>query len=145
MSVFVKEKVSDDVFFSLYSVTFSGVFKELENLDISKSTGIDGLGPRILKLSAPFIADSLTHIINLSLCTGIFPSTLNNARVTALHRGGDNTDVNNYRPISVLPTVSKIFEKIVYKQYCIHILLDMRFFLDNSQVSGQAILVIQHF
>jgi len=52
------------------------VLKELENLDISKSTGIDGLGPRILKLSAPLIADSLTHIINLSLCTGIFPNTL---------------------------------------------------------------------
>jgi len=76
MSAFVKDKVSDDVFFSLYSVTFSDVLKELENLDISKSTGIDGLGPRILKLSAPLIADSLTRIINLSLCTGIFPNTL---------------------------------------------------------------------
>ena len=62
MSAFVKDKVSDGVFFSLYSVTFSDVLKELENLDISKSTGIDGLGSRILKLSAPLIADSLTHI-----------------------------------------------------------------------------------
>jgi hypothetical protein len=64
MSAFVKDKVSDDVFFSLYSVTFSDVLKELENFDISKSTGIDGLGPRILKLSGPLIADSLTRIIN---------------------------------------------------------------------------------
>jgi hypothetical protein len=74
MSAFVKDKVSDGVFFSLYSVTFSDVLKELKNLDISKSTGIDGLGSRNLKLSAPLIADSLTHIKkNLSLCTGIFP------------------------------------------------------------------------
>ena len=49
MSAFVKDKVSDGVFFSLYSVTFSDVLKELKNLDISKSTGIDGLGSRILK------------------------------------------------------------------------------------------------
>ena len=113
---FVNDKISENVFFSLYSVTVSDVFKELENLDSSKSTGLDELGPRILKLSAPIIADSLTHIINLSLCTCNFPKILKDARVAALYKGGDDTDVNNYRPISILPTVSKIFEKIVYKQ-----------------------------
>ena len=113
---FVNEKISEHVFFSLYTVTVSDVLKELEDLDSSKSTGLDELGPRILKLSAPIIADSLTHIINLSLCTCIFPNILKDARVAALYKGGDDTDVNNYRPISVLPTVSKIFEKLVYKQ-----------------------------
>ncbi|CAC5390132.1 unnamed protein product [Mytilus coruscus] len=67
---YVKSKINDNTLFSLYTVTNGDVFKYLTNLDINKSTGTDGVGPRILKVSKSIIVDSLTHIINLSLCTG---------------------------------------------------------------------------
>ncbi|CAG2203258.1 unnamed protein product [Mytilus edulis] len=73
---YVKSKINDNTLFSLYTVTNADVFKYLSNLDINKSTGTDGVGPRILKVSKSIIVDSLTHIINLSLCTGIFPDIL---------------------------------------------------------------------
>ena len=55
--------------------------------------------------------------INLSLRTGIFPDCLKLAKVTPIPKGGDSTNAGNYREISVLPIFSKIFEKVVYKQY----------------------------
>ena len=87
---------------------------ELLKLNIHKSSGLDGISPNILKMSATVIYESLTHIFNLSLCTGNFLSKLKLARVTPLYKSGDIADMNNYRPISVLPILSKLFEKIVY-------------------------------
>ena len=60
----------------------------------------------------------LCHIINLSLLTGIFPDCLKLTRSSDSHilKGGDSTNAGNYRPISVLPIFSKIFEKVVCRQ-----------------------------
>ena len=55
---------------------------------------------------ATVIYESLTHIFNVSLCTGNFPSKLKLARITPLYKSGDIVDMNNYRPISVLPSLS---------------------------------------
>ncbi|VDI31632.1 ATP-dependent DNA helicase 2 subunit 2 [Mytilus galloprovincialis] len=81
---YVKSKINDNTLFSLYTVTNADVFKYLSNLNINKSTGTDGVGPRILKVSKSIIVDSLTHVINLSLCTGIFPDILKYAKVTPI-------------------------------------------------------------
>ncbi|CAG2257953.1 unnamed protein product [Mytilus edulis] len=104
---YVNSKIIDDTKFSLYTVTNDQVLQGLKNLDITKSTGTDGVGPRILKLSRSIVASPLAHIINLSLGTGIFPNILKSAKVAPIFKGGDKTDPNNYRPISILPTVSK--------------------------------------
>ena len=90
---------------------FFHLLTELLKLNIHKSSGLDGISPNILKMSA-----TLTHIFNLSLCTGNFPSKLKLVRVTPLYKSGDIADMKNYRPISVLPSLSKLFEKIVYAQ-----------------------------
>ncbi|CAC5423066.1 unnamed protein product [Mytilus coruscus] len=72
---YVKSKINDDAKFSLYTVTNDEVLQALKNLDITKSTGTDGVEPRILKLSRSIVASPLAHIINLSLyiTTGIRP------------------------------------------------------------------------
>jgi len=62
------------------------------------------------------IVDPLTHIINLSMETGIFPSNLKLAKVIPVFKSGDKCLLNNYRPISLLSSFSKIFERIMYNK-----------------------------
>ena len=79
-----------------------------------KATGCDQIGPRILKISAPYIADCITHICNQSIKNSVFPDKWKEGKVAPLHKTGPKDDVNNYRPISVLPVLSKILEKHVH-------------------------------
>lgn len=67
------------------------------------------------------LSDVLTCICNLSLATGKFPSKLSLAKVTCIHKSGDASDMSNYRPISVLPSFSKILEKVVVSQLSNHL------------------------
>ena len=70
----------------------------------------------LLKKVSDLIARPLTHILNLSLRDGVFPDSLKVSRTCPIFKSGSKSDVNNYRPISCLPIVSKIFEKAVYSQ-----------------------------
>ena len=72
--------------------------------------------PKMLKIGAPCIFRSVTYIMNRSLKTGIVPSEWKHAKVTPLYIEGNRDDTNNYRPISVLPVVMKIFEAAVNSQ-----------------------------
>ena len=58
----------------------------------------------------------LVHILNLPLHQGVFPSELKITRVIPIYKGGDNMQINNYRPVSVLALISKIFERIMYNK-----------------------------
>ena len=87
------------------------------NLNLKKSTGLDNIGPRILNMSADVVTPSLLFIINKSISTGKFPSVWKEAKVKPLFKNGNKEDVNNYRPISILPTVSKLIEKWVESQF----------------------------
>ena len=82
---------------------------ELKN----SAPGPDGIPASIIKDSLPFFAPVLTHIVNLSLQQGIFPNELKIARIIPLYKSGNKKSANNYRPISLLPSFSKIFEKIM--------------------------------
>ena len=68
-------------------------------------------------LSTSLISPSLTCIFNRSIESGVFPDEWKSARVTPIFKKGVKTDPGNYRPISVLPVVAKIFEKGVYNQF----------------------------
>ena len=58
----------------------------------------------------------LADCINGALSQGIFPDSLKLANITPVHKKGETTDKENYRPVSVLPLFSKIFEKVIYDQ-----------------------------
>jgi len=80
----------------------------------NKSTGFDGVPAILIKWSADIISSKLTDIFNRSFDIKQYPRLLKIARVVALHKGGDRSKVENYRPISVLTHLNKIFEKLLH-------------------------------
>ncbi|VDI01360.1 Hypothetical predicted protein [Mytilus galloprovincialis] len=101
--------------FIIPPVKVSELFAEITKLDVKTSSGSDNIGPKILKLSAPFIASSLTYIFNRMIDTDIYPSVLKNAKVAPIFKSGEKNVASNYRPLSVLPTLSKLIERHVSK------------------------------
>ena len=112
---FVSMKIPENVTFDLPDVDENFVFKFLSTLDVSKSTGLDGIGPRLLKLSSGVIYKSLTFIVKKCIENGFFPLLWKQAKVTPLYKNGSRDEINNYRPISILPTLSKLIEKFIQK------------------------------
>lgn len=102
--------------FTFSTVNIEDVTKTIKNLKSKSSSGHDGISTILLKKIAPVISAQLTTIINQSLITGIFPNKLKIAKVSPLYKKDDPHLFDNYRPISLLPAISKVFEKIVYKQ-----------------------------
>ena len=93
-------------------VTRDEVISVIHNFDPKKSAGHDLISTLLFKKIPLLIAEPLSLIINQSLCSGIFPSTL----VIPLHKKNEKDLLDNYRPISLLPSISKVFEIIVYNQ-----------------------------
>ena len=114
---FVNANVPNLMNFNIPLITESETRKMLTNLDVSKATGLDQIGPKLLKLSADVISSSITHIINCSISQGVFPDQWKSAKVNPLFKKGLANDVNNYRPISILPTLSKLIEKHVHDSF----------------------------
>ena len=108
---FVDSKVNDNTNFTIPFVNSSFVCNYLSNMDVTKATGLDCIGPRLLKIAPNVLTPSITYIINKSIESGVFPCTWKNAKVNPIFKTGDKDNVNNYRPISILPTLSKIIEK----------------------------------
>ena len=108
-------KPSDRVF-SFERINVQEVVNLVKGIDAGKTTGLDNIPWKLLKIAADVVASSLTCIFNQSLLTGIYPSDWKLANVTPIFKNGFKTDLNNYLPISVIPAVAKIFEKIIYDQ-----------------------------
>ncbi|MCU7800226.1 MAG: hypothetical protein KZQ70_08805 [gamma proteobacterium symbiont of Lucinoma myriamae] len=108
---YVDSKVQTDTYFTIPEINSVFVRKFLTNLDVTKATGLDCIGPRLLKIAPNSLCTSLTFIVNKSLSAGIFPNAWKQAKVNPIFKSGTKDDVNNYRPISILPTLSKLIEK----------------------------------
>ncbi len=102
--------------FNFHTITETNILKNLKNLKVSKATGADGIPAKMLKLSCDVIAPSLTYIFNLSISTGVYVDDWKRARVIPVYKTEDRTKCENYRPISILPIISKLFEKEVFGQ-----------------------------
>eukprot|EP00732_Lithocolla_globosa_P000923 Lithocolla_globosa_v1_NODE_367_length_4285_cov_70.186525.p1 type:complete len:635 gc:universal NODE_367_length_4285_cov_70.186525:1647-3551(+) len=104
------------------------VEKLLAKLDVTKAIGVDHIHTRTLVDSADIIAPYITYILNLCFKNGIFPQDLKPARVTPVYKKQNPFTVSNYRPVSILITLSKIFEREMLNQMMI-------FLLDNNIIS----------
>ena len=87
----------------------------LKCLDPNKAYGPDGISPKMLKEGGPALVNILTKIFNLSLTKGIFPSSWKMANVCPIFKKAEEFFTRNYRPISLLSTIAKVFEKVVFK------------------------------
>ena len=112
-------------------ITQGGVEHQLLNVDVKKSLGPDGISPYTLKRCAYQLAYPLAHLFRLCLTEQEWPYLWKWARVVAAHKKSSKSSVQNYRPISLLSVVGKIFEKIISDE--VTLFLDQNFLLSDKQ------------
>ena len=101
----------------MFDTNHEEIRKLIDVLKINKAPGIDGISNYIIKVSATIIIPTLVKLFNCCMNVGFFPDKLKIANIVPLHKGGDRADVMNYRPISLLPLLGKLFEKVIKKRF----------------------------
>ena len=104
------------------------VLEIIQNCRTKNSSGHDRISSKLLKHLAPILAKPLSLTINQSLNTGIFPDQLKIAKILPIHKKDSAHLLENYRPISLLPVISKIFEKVVFDQLTAFFMANKLFF-----------------
>ena len=99
-----------------YPADGTEISRIITNLKNHKSPGLDGLTAEILKKSHDVIVEKLSHLVNESLKSGTFPQVLKAASVVPIYKSGKKSIRENYRPISVLSVLSKVFERVVHER-----------------------------
>ena len=102
--------------FNFSVINESEVLATINKIKNKNSSGVDRNIKQTTKAIGTELSKPLTIIINQCLLIGIFPDLLKIAKVKPLFKQGDTCELNNYRPISLLPTISKILERIIYSQ-----------------------------
>ena len=102
--------------FKLFIIDEIVIHNIIQNLNSKSSFGHDGISTNLLKFLEPLLTKSLALIVNQSIVTGIFPDKLKLAKIIPIHKNDSLHIINNYRPISLLPVISKVFEMVVYNQ-----------------------------
>lgn len=95
--------------------------KIIDSLKNKWSSGYDDVPIKVIKAAKGPLIKPLMHAINASFISGIFPRQLKIARVIPIYKKGEETNIKNYRPISILPSISKIFEKAMYLNLTRHL------------------------
>jgi hypothetical protein len=113
---YLERSVRLSAVFEFKSVSNNEVETVLSKLKVSKSSGQDKIPVKILKDSSDVCVSYLTYIYNCFLLSGIFPDDWKMAKVSPIYKSWNKQECGNYRPISVLSVVSKIFEKLVCGQ-----------------------------
>jgi hypothetical protein len=112
----IKDNFKIEDRFSFKEVTQNDIIKHLKNLNVQKAIGDDNIPPKILKLAAYILCKPLTITINSSINEINFPGKAKRAAVAPMFKSDDKTDIKNYRPISILNSLSKFFENVIKDQ-----------------------------
>jgi len=97
------------------------ILQLLQNLDVSKSNGPDGISAKMLKGTSCSIASSLTKLFNISIQSGSVPCGWKSSMVVPILKDGEKSMPTNYRPISLLPIVSNILECHIQCKIMLHL------------------------
>ena len=113
-------------------VTANEIKNIIKSLKLKNSHGYDEIPPRILRRSLSYVISPLIYLCNKAMSSGIFPTWLKFSQVVPIFKKGDKDKLTNYRPISLLTSFSKIFEKVIYKR------------LDNHMISNNILAKEQY-
>ena len=114
LEVLRKRLQGNQASFSTKSVSPEDVDKVIRGLKNSKASGLDNLDTYIVKLTRNVILPSVCHIVNLSIQTNKFPTKWKIAKVVPLYKGkGFKLEPKNYRPVAILPILSKVLERVI--------------------------------
>lgn len=103
-------------------ITPNEVLRTINKLDASKACGPDKLPAKLIKMSAAYIAEPLSKLLNKSVQEGRYPTQWKKATVKPIFKGkGSPSDPKSHRPISLLPCLSKIFEKLMFTRIYSHL------------------------
>ena len=117
LEVLRRRLVGNSATFSCNPIGPDQVDKIIRNLKNSKASGIDYIDTYILKITRPFIVPSICHILNLSLQSNKFPTKWKVAKIIPLYKGkGSKLEPKNYRPVAILPILSKVLERAMFQQ-----------------------------
>ena len=110
--------------------------------------GVDKINAKLFKLSYKSILKPILHLFNSCLESGTFPLSFKIAVIKPIFKSGDRQEVSNYRPISILPFMSKILEKLIYCRLINHlddnhIILDNQFGFQKNKATYMPILLLQ--
>ena len=102
--------------FHFHPIEEKETLRIIQNLKNMSSFGHDSISNKLLKRSQEVIYKPLTMLINQTITTGYFPEELKLSRVKPLFKNEDSTLISNYRPISLLPSLSKVYERVIFDQ-----------------------------
>ena len=117
---YIKHEKSSSFFMS--PTTTEEILKFIDSLDAKKAPGSDGVPCYLIKMTSCIIAPVLCDLFNICMNVSVFPDVFKIAQVKPLFKGGDRRERGNYRPISLLPLFSKLFEKVIamrLRSYCV--------------------------
>ena len=115
----IKSK-SFDANFTLRDTSFSEVIKLIKILNVKKASQKSDIPTKIVKLNADIFGNFICKNFNYCLKKGEFPCVLKHADVIPVHKKETKSDKVNYRPVSILPNLSKIYEILMYQQLYEH-------------------------
>ena len=122
----------DKAEFNFKTIEVKDIRAAFAKIKTAKSFGTDNISSYFLKLALPVIENSLAALFNTPIETSQFPDSWKVARVTPIFKEGDKAEKSNYRPISVLPVISRLFEKLVFDQLYQHMKENRLFSPDQS-------------
>ena len=102
--------------FSMSMVSPDQVNSIIATLNNTSACGFDQIDTFIIKLIRPEVVPAITHILNLSIIEKKFPSTWKKSKIIPLHKKDDPLDPKNYRPVAIVPFISKILERAIFNQ-----------------------------
>ena len=112
--LFINYSVTD--IFTFKSVSSRDVYTAINALSTGKASSVDNVFVTMLKKLFAMVAPILASLFNLSIMTGTFPACLKQALVVSVHKKGDTCEICNYRPITLLSIMCKLFEKLIHCQ-----------------------------